>query len=150
MRLVFASLFALTACGGATTTDLFLDGSANDGSANDGSNGNDAGVNDSGLTDTGKDSPGPDCDALAKKAADLREKAIQCKAQSSGNPCDKQVEDFCCPLTVTGGERKEVTDFVAAVKAAKAAGCAFACPAIPCVQQPSNKCDLTGTCHQSP
>ncbi|CAN5719422.1 hypothetical protein BH09MYX1_BH09MYX1_00400 [soil metagenome] len=137
---VFISCLLLFACGGSTTTDLFVDSGA-DGSASD------AASVDGSKADAGD--AGADCKDLLAKADGLRTKAAECFPPSGGVQCNKQVEDFCCPLTVTG-ERKEVTEFVAAVKAAKAAGCAVACPASPCAAQASLKCDPTGSCRQLP
>ena len=132
----FSLLFLLVAaCGGATTTDLFADGGPIDGST---------GKSDA-RTDGGG---GANCTDLLAKVDDLRKKAVVCNPQSGSTQCDKQVEDLCCPLTVTGGDRKEVADFIAAVKAAKAAGCTVACPGTPCSGQATNKCDSNGSCRQ--
>lgn len=139
MRAIALSFVLLAACGGATTTDLFADGGLNDGSV---------GGNDAGKSDARADGGGANCNDLLAKVDDLRKKAVVCSPQSGSTQCDKQVEDFCCPLTVTGGDRKDVTDFIAAVKAAKAAGCSVACPATPCSGQATNKCDSNGSCRQ--
>lgn len=141
MRAFGIVFLLLAACGGATTTDLFADGGPSDGSVGGG---------DAGKSDARSDGGGANCNDLLAKVDDLRKKAIVCNPQSGSTQCDKQVDDLCCPLTVTGGDRKDVVDFIAAVKAAKAAGCAVACPATPCSGQATNKCDSNGSCRQLP
>ena len=137
MRSIVALSFCvLVGCGGATQTDLFTDASAKDGG-----NGADGGG------DAQLDAPAADCKTLLANVNDLRNNAVKCNG-GQALVCDVQVEDLCCPLTVTGpASRKEVTDLVAAVKAAKAAGCGVGCPAVPCATKPTLKCNA-GVCQQ--
>jgi hypothetical protein len=136
----------LVGCGGATQTDLFN----KDASTDDGAAGADGSTNDSGGgPDARSDAPAPgDCKALIAKVNDLRTKATKCESSGGTAFCNLQVEDFCCPLTVTGpATQSDIAAFFAAVKAAKAANCAVACPAVPCSSQPSLKCS-NGACQQ--
>jgi len=140
MRSIVALTFSLlVGCGGATQTDLFVDASATDGgSGTDGGGGNDA----------RPDAPAADCKTLLANVNDLRNNAVKCNPGSPVASCDVQVDDLCCPLTVTGpASRKEVADFEAAVKAAKAGNCTVGCPAMPCTVKPSLKCN-NGACQQ--
>ena len=142
--MIALSFSLLVGCGGATQTDLFLDGSAGDsGAGSDGGAGKDGGG-----ADARSDAPGPDCKTLIGKVNDLRTTAIKCDSGSSTGVCNVQVEDLCCPLTVSGpASRPDVAAFEAAVKAAKAAGCQVPCPGVPCSVQPSMKCS-NGACQQ--
>lgn len=138
MRSIVALTFSLlVGCGGATQTDLLN----SDASTNDGGSGTDGGG-----SDARADGPAADCKTLLANVNDLRNNATKCNGGSI--VCDVQVEDLCCPLTVTGpASRKEVTDFEAAVKAAKAGNCMVGCPAIPCAAKPTLKCS-SGICQQ--
>ena len=139
--LVAVSLSLLAGCGGAFQTDLFSDASTTDGGA-----GTDGSTTDGGGDDARSDGPAVDCKTLIGNVNDLRNNLMKCNPQSPTPVCDIQVEDLCCPLTVNGPpSRKEVLDFEAAWKAAKA--CQVGCPATPCLGKPSLQC-LNGSCLQ--
>ena len=148
MKLVFPMvLVSLVACGGSTTTDLFNDASTGNDSGNGGNDsgsGNDAGQGkDSSVVDARPDAPTPTCQDLLTAIAAAQEKAVKC---NSGDPnqCGTIVSGMCCPISVTDPTSGDVKDFVAAVDAAKKAGCQTPCPPCAFPQKICNK--NTGRC----
>ena len=143
---VMLGLSLLAGCGGATKSDLF--NADPDASVGDASGGADGAVTD-GSRDARSDAPSGNCQSLLADLADKRGNALKCDATSSAPACGIQVEDFCCPLSVTGpASRQVVAEFLAALKVAKAANCPVACTAVPCSSQPSSTCSNNGSCLQ--
>lgn len=143
--IVALSFSLLVGCGGATQTDLFSDAST----GTDGGTGTDGSATDGGTTvDARTDARPGDCQNLIGKVNDLRNNAVKCEPLSPTPACGLQVEDLCCPLTVTGpATTKDIADFLAAVKAAKAANCPMGCTPVPCASKPTLKC-VNGGCQQ--
>ena len=135
MRLVFPILLvSLVACGGSTTTDLFNDAST----GNDSGGGSDSGGgNDAGGPDARPDA-GPNCQSLLAAIGAAQEKATKCNAGDPGQ-CGTIVQGMCCPIVVTDPTTAEVKDYVAAVDAAKKAGCQTPCPPCAAPQKICNK-----------
>lgn len=145
--LVVLSFCVLAGCGGATETNLYGDASTTDGGTVTDATANDSGHADA-RPDAPPDAPTLDCKTLIGNLNELRNKAVKCDNGGNTPACDVQVDDLCCPLTVTGpASRKEVMDFEAAVKATRAGNCPMGCTPIPCASQPTLKCP-NGTCQQ--
>ena len=159
--IIIAASSLLHACSGADMNPLLdseTDGNAGSGSndsgsdrggpgSNDSGSSSDSGSSDSGSSDSGSsDGSSADCAQLLRNVDDARPAAIVCKF-GTRNECLKQVDDVCCPATVSDTTpAKPVRDFETAVQAFKDAQCVAECPPVAC-NAPAGNC-LTGSCAQ--
>lgn len=167
-------LVASTACGGASSSDLFVgtpaetNGALDDGSASSGDSApGDAGSStgdaaaasldaseplDAALPDAGVANDGGDpCPNLLADVKRLRADVTTCSLTSLEMQCDQQIDDLCCKLTVTANA-PDLKKFDDAVKLFKKTNCMIDCNSANCSNQPSKVCQPTtgtkGSCVQ--
>ncbi|WP_394822455.1 hypothetical protein [Pendulispora albinea] len=90
--------------------------------------GTDGGGTDSGGADAGRDAPPPgDCDDQLDEIGELRKAAIVCDPRGIIPPCTQEVQDVCCPATVSDRTSPAARRLEAAVKQFREAGCSAFC-----------------------
>lgn len=128
-RVFLASLFLLSiaACGGGVA------GVSDAGASDDSGGARDATADGAGIRDASDLS----CDVLLRRIDELRAATRECCAECRVPQCTQQVDDLCCPLSVTTPN----AEFAGAVAEYKRRCPGVACPAVPCRLKPSYQCD---------
>ncbi|WP_394837212.1 hypothetical protein LVJ94_09920 [Pendulispora rubella] len=134
--LCFVGVAWMNGCGGEDPSGpLFPDASvdgARDGTAGDG-----------GSSDAGDAGSDKTCPEMRKEMERWRELARACNPNGR-DECGVQVDDECCPISVTDPDRDEVKKFVAAVKEFQNSSCSKICPFSVCPGDASHSCTASG------
>jgi len=116
----------MSGCSGSDSTPIDSgDGSADDSGGGEAGDGGDAGEG--------------ACTKLRAAVNQLRPAAQACSNPGGNGECGAQVDDVCCPISVTDRNSQPVKDFEKAVRAYSDA-CRIACPLTVCDREPSKSC----------
>jgi hypothetical protein len=136
----FAILAIVAACGGTVATVGAPDGGGGTSDSGGGGDQDASPIPDAGADTIVFDDAGqPTCASQLATLDALRQATRKCCPTCNTAQCTIKVQDLCCPIGATNPQAAQV--FTDAVKRYLAQCGPIACPAIVCVQEPSNTCD---------